>query len=399
MTTVAALCSGYGGLELGLQLAGVDVDLRWYAEIDRHASQVMAHHHPHVPNLGDLTEITDPPAVDVVAAGFPCQPVSHAGKRKGVNDARWLIDDVCQVARRADARWLLLENVSGIFTANRGEAFYRVLAALAENGFAAEWTSVRASDVGAPHQRLRWFLLAYADESGREARVDTGHDGERSRSQPVGSAAPAADTDGDGHGPRSHTRRMGRLDGEDAGGAQERERARSVVGDRGDAAAANTGSFGTGLHGSDGGQGREPGGARRAALLRPGNGAIGSDRADTGAAAAADTDLSGRSERGRRIADATQLAAAQCAGQDSARWGEYADAIARWEPVVGRPAPEPTDGQRRLNPRFVEWMMGLEDGWVCDAVDGRSHQLRILGNGVVPQQAAYAIRLLNEVES
>jgi DNA (cytosine-5)-methyltransferase 1 len=79
----------------------------------------------------------------------------------------------------------------------------------------------------------------------------------------------------------------------------------------------------------------------------------------------------------------------------SARWGQYADAIARWEPIVGRAAPDPTDDRRRLNPRFVEWMMGLPDGWVTDAVDGRSHQLRILGNGVVPQQAAHALTVLN----
>lgn len=54
----AALCAGYGGLELGLEMAGVHVDLVWYSEIDKHASLVMAHHHPDVPNLGDLTTIT-----------------------------------------------------------------------------------------------------------------------------------------------------------------------------------------------------------------------------------------------------------------------------------------------------------------------------------------------------
>jgi len=338
---VGALCAGYGGLELGLQTAGVDVDLCWYAEIDKHASQVMAHHHPSVPNLGDLTQIGEAPRVELVAAGFPCQPVSHAGKRKGVDDHRWLIDDVCRVARRADARWLLLENVAGIFMANRGEAFFRVLTALAENGFDAEWTSVRASDVGAPHQRLRWFLLANADNRRRKQRD------EGVRELPVvgeNGLQPAADTDGDGHGARPHTRRMGRLDGEDAVGTQERERARSVVGDRGDAAAADTERIGAQVPAE-----------RRQPTIEMFGGAGTSRRTD---------------------------------------FGPYADAIARWEPVVGRPAPEPTDGQRRLNPRFVEWMMGLEDGWVCDAVDGRSHQLRILGNGVVPQQAAYAITLL-----
>ena len=66
-----------------------------------------------------------------------------------------------------------------------------------------------------------------------------------------------------------------------------------------------------------------------------------------------------------------------------------------WAAVTGRPVPPPTDAEGRLSARFVEWMMGLPDGWVT-AVDGisRSRQLRLLGNGVVPQQAAAAYRTL-----
>jgi DNA (cytosine-5)-methyltransferase 1 len=79
-------------------------------------------------------------------------------------------------------------------------------------------------------------------------------------------------------------------------------------------------------------------------------------------------------------------------------WGTYTSAITRWEHVLGRPAPAPTEpgktGQR-LSPRFVEWMMGLPAGWVCDVPDlTRGEQLKTLGNGVVPQQAAAALRLL-----
>ena len=76
-------------------------------------------------------------------------------------------------------------------------------------------------------------------------------------------------------------------------------------------------------------------------------------------------------------------------------WGNYAGAIARWETILGRPAPAPTDAGR-LSPRFVEWMMGLPEGHVTDPAIGlkRAQQLKALGNGVVPPQAALALRLL-----
>ncbi|MFI6142400.1 DNA (cytosine-5-)-methyltransferase [Streptomyces griseus] len=78
-----------------------------------------------------------------------------------------------------------------------------------------------------------------------------------------------------------------------------------------------------------------------------------------------------------------------------ARWGRYAPAIARWERALGRAAPAATDARGRLSTVFVEWMMGLAPGWVT-AVPGltRAAQLKALGNGVVPQQAAGAVRLL-----
>lgn len=90
---------------------------------------------------------------------------------------------------------------------------------------------------------------------------------------------------------------------------------------------------------------------------------------------------------------------ADLARPDRGRWGQYAPAISRWEHVLGRPAPEPTQtsskGNPQLSPRFVEWMMGLPAGWVTD-VPGitRNEALKALGNGVVPQQAAAALRTM-----
>lgn len=76
-------------------------------------------------------------------------------------------------------------------------------------------------------------------------------------------------------------------------------------------------------------------------------------------------------------------------------WGPFAAAIARWESVLGRPAPDPRDDKGRLSPAFVEWMMGLPAGWVTDVPGlSRNELLRLLGNGVVPQQCAAAFPAL-----
>jgi DNA (cytosine-5)-methyltransferase 1 len=83
---------------------------------------------------------------------------------------------------------------------------------------------------------------------------------------------------------------------------------------------------------------------------------------------------------------------------DQQRWGGYAEAVARWEVLLGRPVPEPTQpgthGKPVLAPPFVEWLMGLRSGYVTDLGLPRTAALRVLGNGVVHQQAAAALRLL-----
>lgn len=83
-------------------------------------------------------------------------------------------------------------------------------------------------------------------------------------------------------------------------------------------------------------------------------------------------------------------------------WGPYAAAIARWESVLGRPAPAPTEegpkGGRRLSSLLVEWMMGLPEGWVTGHGLPRTAELKMLGNGVVPQQAIYALTLMGAHE-
>lgn len=82
-------------------------------------------------------------------------------------------------------------------------------------------------------------------------------------------------------------------------------------------------------------------------------------------------------------------------------WGKFEPAIRRWEQVLGRPAPAPTkpdgkDGAHRLSSKFTEWMMGLPDGWITGHGLSRNDELKMAGNGVVPQQAALALRVLLE---
>jgi DNA (cytosine-5)-methyltransferase 1 len=80
-------------------------------------------------------------------------------------------------------------------------------------------------------------------------------------------------------------------------------------------------------------------------------------------------------------------------------WGKFEPAIRRWEEVLGRPAPAPTkpdgkDGAHRLSSAFTEWMMGVPEGWITDCGLTRNEELKACGNGVVPQQAEFALRIL-----
>lgn len=89
-----------------------------------------------------------------------CQPVSLAGRRRGQDDERWIWPWIARGIERLAPRWVLLENVRGIITANGGAALGEVMGTLADLGFDAEWACFRASDVGACHRRERWFCIA-----------------------------------------------------------------------------------------------------------------------------------------------------------------------------------------------------------------------------------------------
>ena len=160
---VGSLCTGILGAELAFSMMGLEPDLRWYAEIDPHACKVLERHVPGVPNLGDLKVIewerVEP--VDALVAGYPCQPFSHAGTRKGTDDPRHLWPWIACALRVLRPRYAFFENVA----THLGLGFDEVLSDLAAIGFDAEWTTLRASDVGACHQRDRLFIVATDTQS------------------------------------------------------------------------------------------------------------------------------------------------------------------------------------------------------------------------------------------
>ena len=161
---VGSLFSGIGGLDLGLERAGMTVV--WQSEIDPYASRVLAKHWPTVPNLGDITTIdwTTVEPVDVICGGYPCQPFSLAGVRRGDTDPRHLWPHFHRAVRHLRPRYALLENVPG----HLSMGFGRVLGDLAEIGYDVEWCCIPAAAVGAPHLRYRIFAVAHRDGGGQQ---------------------------------------------------------------------------------------------------------------------------------------------------------------------------------------------------------------------------------------
>ena len=373
---IGSLFAGYGGLDLGIGMI-LDAEPVWFVEFDKHPAAILAHHWPDVPNYGDITAVdwTTVPPVDVLTGGFPCQDVSHAGNRAGVRPGTrsGLWSHFAYAIRTLRPRLVVIENVAGLLSADAHSdvepcpwclgdepdghlrALGAVLSDLAEAGFDAEWCSVRASDAGAPHRRERVFIVAA--DAARER-----HDG-------AGNAGPQrwaelADGGGDADGltllPTPAVNDMGRgktVEDWDAWTASMQAK-----------------------HGNGNGHGKSLEIEAQRLLPTP---------------SAAD----GMGGHLNRSGDRKHEKLLPGIAKDMhADFGPYTAAIARWEAVLGRPAPSPTepgkDGRPRLSPRFVEWMQGLPDGWVCDTGIPRNAQLKALGNGVVPQQAALALSML-----
>ena len=162
---IGSLCTGYGGLDMAVQ-AVVGGELVWYSEFDKHPSTLLSERFPGVPNIGDLTKVYwgKLPPIDVLTAGYPCQPFSVAGKKNGEQDPRHLWPHIRKAIRILRPKLAFFENVSN----HRKIGFGTVLRDCAEDGLHVRWVSVRAEDVGAPHQRERLFFAVTPDTNSEQ---------------------------------------------------------------------------------------------------------------------------------------------------------------------------------------------------------------------------------------
>jgi DNA (cytosine-5)-methyltransferase 1 len=308
---IGSLCTGYGGLDMAVE-AFFDAEMVWCAEIDKYASQLIITRF-NKPNLGDIKQIdwASVEPIDILTAGYPCQPFSHAGQRKGTEDERHIWPYIIKTISILRPRIVVLENVRGHLSLG----FKEVLKDLAENGYDARWQIVRASDVGAPHQRARLFIVAYPSGEGLQRP--------RNETNDITNGI-IANSNSDA---RTESRRTDRKLRTTSNGLQEWQN-----------------------------QGQ--------ARCKCGSGC----------------EIITNTDDTRRIGNLQRLSQ-RFNSPDEMHLQEIPHTL--------------VDG--KLNAKFVEYMMGLPVGWVTNLDLSRSQQLKMLGNGVVPQQAYYALELLCEV--
>lgn len=395
MTTIGSLFTGYGGLDMGVAMA-LDPDARvaWTSDVEPGPCKLAEVRWPGVPNLGDITQIdwADVEPVDIICGGSPCQDLSLAGKRAGMatGTRSGLWESMAAAVETIRPRLVVWENVLGALSARayspveqepgmlgtrtNGPALRaagRVAGDLADLGYSTVWRVIRASDAGAPHQRARFFLIGYPDGQPWDMRRPA-------RPRKAQGGRPQREPTGPGLGtlmptPTASDHKAGRH--QDGTGHSLTQAVQLLPTPQATNATYSGAGYGPNLH-------------EVATALLP-------------TPKAADGVMGLPRTSGRPPEKSTHLATRL----EYTDYGDYAPAIARWEKVTGRAAPPPTTPPRReggkpqLSTRFVEWMMGLPEGHVTgpDLDLSRERQLRMLGNGVVPQQAALAVSSLLQI--
>ena len=372
--TIGSLFTGYGGLDMGVAAALGESRVAWTSDIDKGACKAIAHHHPDTPNLGDITTIdwaTVEP-VDVITGGSPCQDLSAAGQRAGMTTGTR--SNLWVAMREAIAilqpRLVVWENVRGAYSAPADSgvepcpgcvgdrpgvsmrALGRVLRDLSDIGYDAVWHGLRAADVGAPHARFRVFVVAYPQ--GSPWRIEH-QEHPASRVETDLLPTPVVMDAKEHHSPTSSYTSLDKLPV---------LLPTPLVSD----------SKGPSKH--------SRGGLDLGATLHQHSELLPTPRVENNENKQSDGWGPNFHELVHGITP----------------WGRYSEAITHWERILGRPAPEPLatsvkTGRPQLSALLVEWMMGLPAGHVTDIPNtSRVEQLKLLGNGVVPQQAAEAVR-------
>lgn len=163
--THSSLFSGIGGFDLAAEWLGWDNVFN--CEIDEFCTKVLNYHFPNVTHYGDITSTDFTPhrgQIDVLTGGFPCQPFSLAGARRGTEDDRFLWPQMYRAICEISPRWVVAENVRGILTQQKGVVFERVCSDLEDAGYECQAFLIPACSVGAPHRRERvWFVAHRAD--------------------------------------------------------------------------------------------------------------------------------------------------------------------------------------------------------------------------------------------
>lgn len=344
---VGSLFSGYGGLDLAVEEV-FDGEAIWFSELNAPVAGVFAHHWPGAPNLGDITTIdwSMVPPVDILCGGFPCQDVSTVGKQAGLapGTRSGLWAHMATAIEQLKPRYVVIENVRGLLSAPAVRT--------APGGVADEHRNPHpATTAVGGVEPDPWYL---GDDATGPLRA-------------MGAVA------GDLADLGLHARWLG-LPASRVGAAHLRFRV-FILAHR--PVPHPVGLRQLPWRGESGPSPRTPGNDRSLA-----------------------SDHRPRPERARWLTDA-ERGVGDSVDPDREhlrRWGRYTGAIARWEHITGRAAPAPALLNDKTGPRpappFVEWLMGLEPGWVTDPRHGLTHsqQLAALGNGVVPAQAKHALR-------
>lgn len=158
--SIGSLFAGVGGFELGLEKSIPGAYTLWQAEQNTFCQKVLAKHWPQARIYDDVRNITknNVQQVDILCGGFPCQDISVAGKKEGLNGEKsGLYWEMHRIIEELQPRAVIMENVAAITIRGLGT----VLGSLSEIGYDAEWCTIQASDFGAPHKRARWFCIAY----------------------------------------------------------------------------------------------------------------------------------------------------------------------------------------------------------------------------------------------